>query len=93
MKGPELCGGNICSGSSCVLPNLERWLKTEEKTFSHRILPGEANTALLEVGKPVFDGQVNIIQAHLINKQSHEETKTNNSQNILVGLGRKIWQS
>ena len=34
----------------------------------HRILPGEANTALLEVGEPMFDGQVNIIQAHLVDK-------------------------
>ena len=50
-------------------------LKTSGFFQPHRVLPSEANTALLEVGEPMFDGQVNIIQAHLTNK-SYEETTT-----------------
>ena len=58
--------------SHLALRKVEKLLKVEI-FLSYRVLPGEANTALLEVGEPMFDGQVNIIQAHLINKESLED--------------------
>ena len=50
--------------SHLTIRNVENW-KYFKCFLLHRVLPGESDTALLEVGEPMFDGQVNIIQAHL----------------------------